>query len=135
MSKLSHEKGFPVFAETIFCIRKKYPDLPLNILIAGKNESPDLLNELLALNSFSHLSVVYFGILDEDKYDLFYSKIHFLLFPSSYKHEASPLTLLEAVFSGVVPFASPIGGITEILKNPYIELTEVPDSSRYVFYL
>lgn len=77
--------------------------------------------------NFGKLRIISTGNLLPGELAAHYSLAQFGLFPSlGYDH--SPLTLLEMIHAGVLPLASDVGGIWEILGKDYTFLVDFPNS-------
>lgn len=57
----------------------------------------------------------YCGSLDSLQKHKFYGKSDYFVFLSSYRNEAQPLVLYECIINGVVPLATSIGEIADVL--------------------
>lgn len=78
-------------------------------------------------NKSGNMTVLQVGLLSAAELSAHYQLSDVGLFPSQgYDH--TPLTLLEMVLSGLLPVASDIGGVKEILGNDYLFLVREPHS-------
>lgn len=124
LSALSHDKGFDVFTQSMIYLSSKYQNIKFSCLIAGFDASNGLLiNFLDSVRTIPNLEASYLGLIGEEKYVSFFPYIDFLLFPSCYRHEALPLTLIESICSSVIPIATDIGGIKDLIGNPHVNTT------------
>lgn len=78
-------------------------------------------------NMAGNTMVLQVGLLSAEELSAHYQLSHIGLFPSQgYDH--TPLTLLEMSLSGLLPVASDIGGVKEMLGNEYPLLVREPHS-------
>ena len=66
---------------------------------------------------------------------MFYSKLNYFVFLSTYFHESEPLVILEAISNGVIPIVYNRGSISELIcskeliinpkNDPYIEIEKI----------
>jgi len=64
-------------------------------------------------------NVIWLGpIFDYSKFD-YIKNSKILIFPTQWKGEVFPLTIIESSIFGVIPFVSPVGSIPNIIKNGY----------------
>ena len=113
LSNISEDKGIFLFLDVMKSIARRGGDLGIRALIAGP-----FVDDATRRNVEQRLSelpnVEYVG----PKYDAakraFYSEIDVLLFPSFYRNEAEPLTILEATSLGVPVIATGRGCVEEL---------------------
>lgn len=112
LSNLMPEKGADTFIEICAHLRHQVPN---DFIIAGSTTDNSYIAGLRELASKLDLDerLKFVGHVDADsKHDLLQSAA-FLIFPSRYKFEAQPLSILEAMAAGVPTIASDIGGIPD----------------------
>ncbi|MGN6617284.1 MAG: glycosyltransferase [Ilyomonas sp.] len=73
------------------------------------------------------IRVVELGVLTPKDLSCYFGIAHIGLFPSLGGYEHAPLTLLEMIDCGVIPIASNVGGVIEILGAGYPYLIETPN--------
>ncbi|MEP7318391.1 MAG: glycosyltransferase, partial [Panacibacter sp.] len=91
------------------------------VIIAGETAKSD---ELIAEN----VRFVYPGLIDPVKLAAYYRVAAFGLFPSLGGYEHAPLALIEMITCNVLPVASDVGGINEMLGADYPMLVDAPHS-------
>lgn len=97
----------------------------LVFILAGSKQPKNILQ-------LGEILVIHAGLLSLSELAAHYQLADIGLFPSlGYDH--TPLTLLEMTVSGVLPVASDIGGVKEILGADYPFLVEEPHSSENWF--
>jgi len=113
----SYVKGFHIFLEASRRILKLNRDV--KFLVAGglSRKGISLIDTLR--NEFNGAFQV-FGYVNHDKVSNLYSESCALLFPSVIE-EPCPYSVLEAMLSGVIPVASRVGGVPEMVEGTYAE--------------
>nr|WP_256431689.1 glycosyltransferase family 4 protein [Frigoribacterium sp. CFBP 13707] len=117
MSNLMEEKGIREFVELGLVLCQN--DASVQFLIAGGTSDQHLLDELTERVSASgHADRIQFnGPADQiQKWDLLRS-CRLLVFPSRYRFEAQPLTLIEAMSQGTPILATRVGAIPDLLNS------------------
>ena len=117
MSNLMEEKGIREFVELGLVLCQN--DASVQFLIAGGTSDRHLLGELTERVSASgHADRILFnGPADQiQKWDLLRS-CRLLVFPSRYRFEAQPLTLIEAMSQGTPILATRVGAIPDLLDS------------------
>lgn len=103
--------------------------------ISGKSEKKIYLiiageDQPFSLVEYENITVLHVGLLPVHMLAVHYRIANFGLFPSmGYDH--TPLTLIEMAFAGVIPIASDIGGVNEILGADYPFLVREPHHSGH----
>ena len=131
ISQLTKEKGFEQFINLAKYSQEK--NKKWNFYVAG----PIPINEKYYLNQISKLSnIKYLGVIDNSqKKILFYSKLNYFIFLSTYFHESEPLVILEAISNGVIPIVYNRGSISELIcskeliinskSDPYLAIEKI----------
>jgi glycosyltransferase involved in cell wall biosynthesis len=113
LGNISREKGIFTYLDTMALLNAH--SVPIQGLIAGPFLSRSLekavRNRLSGLPNVHYLGPVY-GASKRD----FLQNVDVLLFPSTYANEAEPLTIYEALASGVPVIGSAAGCIPEVLS-------------------
>lgn len=136
LSNLTREKGLDQFLNIAkYALNKKKL---WKFYLAG----PIMFNKKSYLNQISKLTnLKYLGpIYDVKKKSLFYHKIDFFLFLSSYFHESQPLVILEAISNGSIPLVYDKGSISELVcskeliidksANTFLSINNVVESLK-----
>lgn len=116
LSNLIKEKGIFTFLNT--CAKLKSLSIKFEATIIGKPfdvtdiDIDNFTKEHQLVNSLFYLGSRY----GAEKFEII-KRSHVLIFPTSYKNEAFPLVLLEALQFGLVPITTDEGGITDIIEN------------------
>lgn len=107
-------KGIVRFLEDLGEFQKKSSNINVTLLICGKIDGTldDSIRQKI-VESGAYIGPLY----GEDKYIGFYNKIDIFYFPTSYIHEAQPLTIYEALSSGAYVISSDIGTISEQISD------------------
>jgi len=110
VGRITEQKGHQYAIHAVAKLRKKYPAIKVAIL--GDGELMESCKELVEnLNIESQVSFIGF----QSDMQRAYRTLDALLMPSTF--EALPLTLLEAMASGVPVVASNINGIPEVIED------------------
>lgn len=128
ISNITREKGIFVFLETAAILRRH--GLIDKIYVAGpveKSIESSFFNELE-----SNPDIIYLGPVYGETKSKFFRDIDILLFPTLYKNEAEPLTLLEASSYGVLSIALSRGCINDML--PRVSCKVVFDPTQFSDY-
>ena len=116
LGNISDAKGIFEFLNVMRYLSKKQPKLNIQGLIAGPFENAKIerqvLSDLKDLANVSYVGPKY----ESEKLDFFRS-IDALLFPTKYENEAEPLTIHEAMATGLPVIASQRGCIKEIIST------------------
>lgn len=75
-----------------------------------------------------NVRVIHTGTIAPDRLAGYYQSAQFGLFPSLGGYEHAPVTLLEMIQSNVLPLASDVGGIREMLGEDYPFIIDAPHS-------
>lgn len=97
ISNITLEKGIVEFFEVVSCLSKL--GHTITGLVAGPVE--DSLQEKFSSLLAEHPQVKYLGPVYDEKKDCFFKSVDILLFPTKYKNEAEPVTILEALSYGI----------------------------------
>jgi glycosyltransferase involved in cell wall biosynthesis len=123
LSNLSMEKGALRFIALFRRLRGA--GLQLNAELAGPCSDPAIQMAIQSTSNEYPGEFVWRGpVYNQDKEE-FYRRVHAFIFPTSYRNEAQPLVLLEALSHGAVVLATSVGCIEcdhraspgEIFKN------------------
>lgn len=114
LGNISREKGIFEFLATLGLLRSA--DLQVAALVAGPFLTNNVRTQVLA-ETRDMPDVVLAGPVFGSAKDEFFRKIDVLLFPSSYEHEAEPLTILEAMSRGVPVIAWDRGCISHLVDG------------------
>jgi len=116
LGNISDAKGIFEFLNVIRYLYKNQPKLNIQGLIAGPFENAKIkrqvLSDLKDLPNVSYVGPKY----ESEKVD-FFNSIDVLLFPTKYANEAEPLTIHEAMATGLPVIAWRRGCIKEIISN------------------
>lgn len=113
LSNISTEKGIFRFFEVASLAQKAVPGL--QTLIAGPLDPSIQERFFKILGQMSDIR--YLGSVHRAEKEAFYESIDLLLFPSSYVNEAEPVTILEALASGVEVIAANRGCIPGMIPR------------------
>ncbi len=133
LSNIIIEKGIVEFFDVIASLTQQ--GLRVKGLVAGPVDPA--LKDMFASLLTDQNEIEYIGSVYEEKKDVFFKSIDFLLFPTKYRNEAEPLTILEALREGVPVLAAGRGCIRSMISEksgqvfPEIEHF-VADASEYI---
>ncbi len=106
----SRLKGFDILAEAIAQLRLKLPNLKLHVVGAGYSSYLPMLNKMGIADC-----VVFHGMVEHSQVCRYFKSADICVIPS--RHEGFPITLLEAMSSGIPIIASNIGSLKEIISD------------------
>lgn len=112
LSALTQEKGIYTFLEIAERLAGKFPSL--NFVIAGPCSDPSVLARVSA-TSREYPQITYAGPVYGDSKTAYLDSIDALLFPTTYKNEAEPLVIWEAISAGIPVLGWDRGCIGEML--------------------
>lgn len=118
-SNLAVDKGVLDAVETFAALRRR--GLAERFLVAGPL-SRGSEGERIASVVGSTPGATLVGALTPDDRANFFNSIEWLLFPSVYVHEYSPMVLFEALAHGVPVIASRVGCVPSVLSAPSVSL-------------
>ncbi len=118
---ISPEKGIHEFLETYRTLIASDPQL--RAIIGGPCLTPEV-SHLISTATTQYPLLEYRGPVYGPDKERFFSEIDVLLFPSKHTDEAEPVTLYEAISSGVPIIAWDQGCIREILAHGFGETVE-----------
>ena len=133
ISNIILEKGIVEFFDVIACLTQQ--GFRVKGLIAGPVD--DTIKDTFFSMLKEHKEIEYVGPVYEEKKEAYFQSIDMLLFPTKYKNEAEPLTILEALRDGIPVIAANRGCIRSIIKAhsgtvcPEIDHF-VEDASEYI---
>ena len=110
VGRMVPEKNHKLLIEALFRVRQTVPDVHLAIIGEG-----DFRDSLAAYAADLDLSEYVSLVKETQKIDSFYGAID--IFCLSSNSEGMPLTLLEALASGVPVVSTEVGGIPEIIES------------------
>jgi len=117
ISNLFQEKGLMVLLEAILEVRKQIPGIMLKIYGASRGAIEDsLYKEFIFQNGMSDYVEFNESVYDDKKVKALESADIFV-FPSYFKEECFPLSLLEAMQAELPIIATNIGAIPEMIEN------------------
>lgn len=116
LSNLIIEKGILVFID--ICAELSKRNFAYQAVIIGK-ESDISMNELQQLIHSKHIDhqVTLAGPKYNEEKEDYLLESDFLVFPTFYKRETTPLVIQEAFKFGLVPISSPEGGIPDLIED------------------
>jgi glycosyltransferase involved in cell wall biosynthesis len=91
----------------------------ITIILTGGRERE---NEIYS----DKVRIIYTGLLDPRSLASYYRVAQFGLFPSLGGYEHAPVTIIEMIKCNVLPIASDVGGIKEMLGDHYAFLIDTP---------
>lgn len=113
LGRFDHQKGMDRVEQIFFGSRSSR--LPLNWKIVGKKLFPSAPASTNGEFSVDFAESVLEPVYESDALDALYQWAHIIIIPSRY--EGLPLVLLEAMRFGVVPIATAVGAIEEMLES------------------
>lgn len=133
LSNIIIEKGIVEFFDVVASLTQQ--GLRVKGLVAGPVD-PALKEMFSSLLADQH-EIEYIGPVYEEKKDVYFQSIDFLLFPTKYRNEAEPLTILEALREGVPVLAAGRGCIRSMISassgDVFPEINHfVADASEYI---
>jgi glycosyltransferase involved in cell wall biosynthesis len=114
LSNLLPGKGVDLALAVHHRLRARGVDVTLEI--AGRPVD-EAIAELVRRAADDDDTIVFHGVIDAAERAAFFERIDALLFPSTYVHEAQPLTVLEALASGTFVIATDVGCLTAMLGD------------------
>jgi glycosyltransferase involved in cell wall biosynthesis len=115
LSNLSAEKGLGAVLDCVHELRRK--GVGVELLLAGPPESQEADQMIKSAQTELGDSLRYLGRLEPDEVRRFYQDIDIFLFPTTYRHEAEPLVIIDAIASGVPVIATNRGCIDYLLQS------------------
>ena len=113
LSNISEAKGIFYFLDTAEALLKRAP--AIRVVIAGAFENSEI--EQRVGERVSRLpNVTYVGAKYGEQKSSFFDSVDALLFPSVYRNEAEPVTILEANAHGIPVIASNRGCISDLIS-------------------
>ena len=118
VGQVSHHKGVHLAVEAVGLVKKRNPELPVHLTIAGRCASESYEQELLDLVAKYYLeeAVSFLGFVDRKDLPELYRQHAVLLFPSVWE-EPMGISILEAMASGLVVISSGTGGSAELFVD------------------
>ncbi len=103
-------KGFDVLAYAVSQLKSEFPNMKLHVLGGGYERYLPLLRKE-GIEKY----VVFHGMIEHSIIPTYFRSVDICIIPS--RHEGFPITLLEAMASGIPVIASNIGSLKEIISN------------------
>lgn len=125
LGNLSFEKGIREFEQLVELCAES--GLNTRFLLAGPTQDADaqaVVDSVLRRHSL----VEYLGPLDDEGKSSFFQRLDLLIFPTRYKNEAEPMTILESLANSVPVLATARGCISRIVSNPSRHCIASPDA-------
>ena len=117
LSNITINKGIIDFIDSVRFLKDNNID-NINAIVGGNFVSDKLKKYCIQISK--DLPIKFIGGVYGKKKSLFFKQIDLLLFPSTYKNEADPLVIQEALENKKIVFAYDIGCISEVLPNKYV---------------
>jgi len=137
LGNLIESKGYLIYLDALILLLKKLQNTDLKVfsVLAGnflknKNNNSDKIRKIQTLldqiNNSKNINAVWYNNVDDSEKIILFKQSHILCFPSTYRTEAQPRVLLEAMASGSVIITSKAGEIPHsVPKNCGYLLEEV----------
>lgn len=129
LSALTREKGILEFLRVAAQLTERHPDL--NFSIAGPCHDAAIREEVQKACR-NCPGVDYIGPVYGDEKNSFLESLDVLLFPTSYRNEAEPLVIWEAISSGIPVIARERGCIGEMLAMDGCQSAAIPREASFV---
>ncbi len=113
LGRVRKEKGVDLAIKALPHLSKKLG--PVKLIIVGEGDFDDKAMPL-AKSLGVQDQVLQVGRIDEDEVPIYYNLADAFLMPST-RWEALPLSLLEAIATGIVVVASDVGGIPSVIED------------------
>jgi len=129
LASCTREKGLFVSVEAIALVASQHPALGIHLTVAGGFVTETEQREFHAYLDSRRLREVvsYAGFVADAEKTLLLSESDILLFPSVYAHEGQPVSIIEALASGLPVIATRWRGIPELLEGTDAQLIEGQD--------
>lgn len=130
LSNMMREKGFDVVLELAEKLKKNnINNIEINFAGAWKSMSEEeFFNDFVEKKGLSNF-ITYHGLVQGEKKKFLFSNATLFIFPSSYKKEVFPLSVLESLSFGLPILAYDIGAISEIINDKIGLIT----NKEYIF--
>jgi glycosyltransferase involved in cell wall biosynthesis len=115
LSNLSREKGIAAVLQCLRALQAR--GVPATLWVGGPTEDEATRQLIEGARSEFGESFKYLGRLDRGEVRAFYRDIDIFLFPTTHRHEAEPLVLIDALASGVPVLATDRGCIGHLLSS------------------
>jgi glycosyltransferase involved in cell wall biosynthesis len=125
LSNLSVEKGLATVLATVRRLRGT--GFPVRLLLAGPASGEEPAALVRSAEAEFGDALTYLGPIAAGDVDTFYRQLDVFLFPSTYRHEAEPLVVLEAARIGVPTVAFDIGTIRSLVADPSLLVPQGSD--------
>ena len=128
-SALTREKGILEFLRVAAQLAERHPDLRFSI--AGPCNNAEIAAAVQKARTH-YAGIDYIGPVYGSEKNEFLNSLDVLLFPTSYRHEAEPLAILEAISSGIPVIARERGCIGEMLAMSECQSAAIPKDAAFV---
>ncbi|MBN2906254.1 MAG: glycosyltransferase family 4 protein [Rhodobacteraceae bacterium] len=118
LGNITADKGIMVFMTVVRILAQR--GHPVAAHVAGPVDDPGLTCALRAFVAEDPERRHLLGSVDATEKKAFFNQIDTLLFPSSYAHEALPLTIYEALAANCPVLATPMGAIPEQIDPAWL---------------
>lgn len=113
IGRFDHEKGIMNFVEALSLIEMNKQDIEIIIIGWGP-----LYNKIKdKLKQYGLHNVKLLGKIDNDQVPDYLNELKLLVFPSNGYEEGLPNIVLESMACGTPVLATPVGGISDVIKN------------------
>ena len=115
LSNITKEKGIIEFLDVCMRLNDEFHDL--QFFLAGPLIDSEVLDDPRFRNLIESKNFFYLGPIYGDDKKNFFKNTDLLLFPTKYKIEAEPVTIIEALSYSIPVVSNDKGSITDILDN------------------
>jgi glycosyltransferase involved in cell wall biosynthesis len=130
ISNLTLEKGA---LRSIECLRHLISNgINASLLMAGPTVNEETNAHLLKAKKELGENLKILGSINGTEKQKFFDGIDLLIFPSSYKYEAQPLVVLEAMAAGIPVIVSNYGYISELAPDPSFVCHDLAEFNSFV---
>lgn len=125
LANLNAEKGLDIAIDTVVAAREAGQEVRL--VLAGPAASPEAANTIERATAILGDALEVWGPVKGAVKDRFYAYIDVFLFPTTYRYEAQPLVVYEALSHAVPVISTNAGYIEEMLANTGTVIPIGPD--------
>ncbi|SED90651.1 glycosyltransferase family 4 protein [Rhodobacter sp. 24-YEA-8] len=123
LSNLNYDKGFDIVVEAFKSVSKSSPEV--TFAVGGEANDSDASAWLVDLRNSVGEKVNILGHISGDKKQEFYENSDILVFPTTYKLEAQPNVLMEALAAGCSVIATDHACIAETISDSHHDLIKL----------